>query len=69
MIFHWENEQKYLFLVMLEDANELKMKKNTSEKERREGKQMGRTEMWHLWDTNRTCSIWTFQEGQRQIEC
>lgn len=41
MVFHGENEQKYLFLVMFEDANELKMKKTTSEKERREGEQNG----------------------------
>lgn len=39
--FTGKNEQKYLFLVMFEDANELKMKKTTSEKERREGKQNG----------------------------
>lgn len=41
MIFHWENEQKCLFLVMLENANKIKNEENTSEKERREGKQNG----------------------------
>ena len=41
MIFHWENEQKYLFLVMLENANKIKNEENTSGKERREGKQNG----------------------------
>lgn len=54
MTSHWENEQKCLFLVMLENAGIKKMRKNPSEKERRERKQNGEKQKMLKCGTSRT---------------